>query len=770
MLRFNKFYFFILFSFTAFGQNCDKVLRGNILDASTQEGLPYANIYLQELKIGTSADENGFFVFQNVCIENVHLKISHLGCEPLNSFIQVRQDSLYTFDLHHHEELLNEMVVHGERTRETLQKSSVIDRDVIFQQGETGLAALSSKIPGVSILKTGANVEKTIIQGMYGNRIAILNNGVQQAGQQWGNDHAPEIDPTMADHLAIIKGANSLAYSGSSLGGVLLVESEEIANDPHLHGDMAYLFNSQNLSQQVSTRLEKGNEKLSWRIGVSGKIAGDSKTPNYFLTNTAKNETSAFLQLEKEILPNVSSRIVYSFFRSELGILKGTSIGNLSDLEIAYTREVPFYTEENRSFEIDAPSQKVAHHLATAEFDVKIPNNQTLKINYGFQYNQRKEFDVRRAGRSDIPSLSLEQSRHQLDSKYTRLFGSHNIIKLGFSYLYTDNTNQPETGILPLIPDYLSHQTGLYSIFQKDIGKLDLEMGVRSDFRYYNVAYISRNVERSIIRYSPTFVNSNASLGAKYNFGVNNDLSLNVGMSERTPEINELYSNGLHQGIGSIEEGNPDLKKERSIKGVLSWNYSANQKFFIQSSIYLQSIDGYIFLKPELEPRLTIRGAFPVFTYSQTQALFNGLDLLTSYSPSPSLKLILNFAYVQGTDIGEERGPLIFIPPANLGFKIKKTLRDFAFLEGSDIELSYQYVASQTRFSLIQDLLPPPPGYGLLGFKASTSIGTRKQKSVKTFVAVDNLLNKTYRSYLNRQRYFADEIGRNIAVGIRYKF
>jgi iron complex outermembrane receptor protein len=36
---------------------------------------------------------------------------------------------------------------------------------------------------------------------MWGNRVSIINNGIAQSGQQWGVDHAPEIDPFTADHI-----------------------------------------------------------------------------------------------------------------------------------------------------------------------------------------------------------------------------------------------------------------------------------------------------------------------------------------------------------------------------------------------------------------------------------------------------------------------------------------------------------------------------------------------------------------------------------------
>lgn len=58
----------------------------------------------------------------------------------------------------------------------------------------TSLATLLERVSGVSSISTGTTVSKPVIQGMYGNRILIIHNGARQTGQQWGADHAPEVD------------------------------------------------------------------------------------------------------------------------------------------------------------------------------------------------------------------------------------------------------------------------------------------------------------------------------------------------------------------------------------------------------------------------------------------------------------------------------------------------------------------------------------------------------------------------------------------------
>ena len=66
-----------------------------------------------------------------------------------------------------------------------------------------GSVGIVESMTGVSSIKSGAGVSKPVVHGLSGNRVTILNNGLAQSGQQWGNDHAPEIDPYVADHISV---------------------------------------------------------------------------------------------------------------------------------------------------------------------------------------------------------------------------------------------------------------------------------------------------------------------------------------------------------------------------------------------------------------------------------------------------------------------------------------------------------------------------------------------------------------------------------------
>ena len=184
-------------------------------------------------------------------------------------------------------------------------------------------------------------------------------------------------------------------------------------------------------------------------------------------------------------------------------------------------------------------------------------------------------------------------------------------------------------------------------------------------------------------------------------------------------------------------------------------------------------------MNPENEIRLTIRGAFPVFKYKQTNAQIYGLDVSTRYQFSKSVDLKASYSFIKGDDL-ENNLPLINMPsntiqaslryqiqkPISIGSKERKRPKK---LTNTQFEITNRYVFRQNNLLAEQDFTLPPNAYNLIGLRVSTNIQGQKTQ-LRIFGKVDNLLNVVYRDYLNRQRYFADDLGINVVLGVKLEF
>ncbi len=750
------------------GQACSITVSGRVYDGGTEQPLEYADVYVEEAEIGAQTDDIGNYVLPDLCPGGYHLRFTHIGCEPERRFISITSDTTLNMRLNHHVELIDEVVVHGKREDNSAQAGTTLAREEIVRKSDQNLADLLSGVAGVSVLRNGAGIAKPVIHGLYGNRITILNNGIAQSGQQWGNDHAPEIDPFAADHLSVIKGTSALAYSGNALGGVVLVEPGGIPDEPHLHGRLKYGFQANGRGHTLNALAEKAGNWAAWRVLGTVKASGDVRAPDYLLTNTGKREANAALQLAKNWTKKDQTQLYYSLFTADIGILRGANLGNLTDLEQALEREEPFLTAPEFSYDINSPRQQVRHHLLKATHLHQLSDERSLKATYSLQVNDRREFDVRRGGRSNVPALSLTQYTHFGEGVYTQTLPGGGLLKAGLQGSYVDNTNNPGTGILPLIPNYDGLNGSAFVIAQRDRNRWFYELGARYDLRILAVTAISRDLPLRIQYFDHVFNNYSFGAGLKYKVSDPVQLRLNAGYVLRSPEINELYSFGLHQGVSGLEEGDPDLSAERSLKLLAGLDLKAGKSFFLQAVGYYQRIADYIYLQPQRELRLTIRGAFPVFIYQQTDASLLGADLLATYDPTDHLRVVVKYATVRGRD-EQNGGPLVFIPPADLSMAVTYGGRDYGRFERTSVTLRGQYTFAAPAELSEQDFLPPPPGYFLLDAQFSTTLRVGKRRLEIGFSA-ENLLNIKYRNYLNRLRYFADEPGIGVGARVGWEF
>jgi iron complex outermembrane recepter protein len=764
---------FLVLSANLYAQDCNITISGRIIDNNEGTSLEFANIYINELSQGCVSDSLGYFFIANLCPDKYHLTISHVGCNNANYYLDLSKDTFLTVNLNHNDQVLDDVLIIGKALSDDSQIQHSISETTIQDNALTKLADLTAEIPGVSSLKTGYGVSKPIIQGNYGNRVNILNNGVPLAGQKWGTDHAPEIDPLTASSLNVVKGASALEHIGSNLGGVILIEHDLNTTDPHLHGFAGYAFETNGRGQSLSAMLKKGNEKSKFRFTSSAKKGGDKRAPDYFLNNTGFQEINASLLYKRVLNSRWDSELFASSYNTEIGILRGAHISNTTDLNLAFGREVPYFTEDEFSYGIDAPRQLVNHNLAKLTLNFSDDYKNTLKVSTAVQFNQRKEYDIRRGNRTSKPTMDLDKFSFFSEIKHKRIITKNLILKSGIQNLTAKIKNDFSTGILPIIPNHISNEVGLFSILNYQYKKHDFELGFRSDYAYYDVKYITREVPRIFVDTTQNFINVSGLFVWNTQVSKKSVFNLSVGAASRAPAINELYSYGLHQGVSGFEEGDMELLPERSLKTSATFRTESNKFYELEVNGYFQNVQNFILLVPQLDIVATIRGIFPLFKYEQKDVNIFGLDFSSRFNLSRHFTSNLSASLIKGYELNADR-PLINLPSNNFKLNLEYSKKEAVSIFGlkfDDINFSVEgtYTAKQFLINEELDYLPAPDAYFLLNTDFSLERKLNKV-NIRYFGSVTNLLNTEYRDYLNRQRYFADELGINVTLGLRVNF
>ena len=169
---------------------------------------------------------------------------------------------------------------------------------------------------------------------------------MRQESQQWGFDHAPEIDPFIANKLTVVKGTAAVQYGSDAVAGVILVETDTLPSHDHFAGKVGVHGMSNGWQGGVSAMVEKGfHSGIGLRAHATVKRSGDKHAADYNLTNTGFSELNGSLSAGFTRGLN-SVEVSYSLFTTTIGILRSAHIGNLTDLEEALERDEPFIIED----------------------------------------------------------------------------------------------------------------------------------------------------------------------------------------------------------------------------------------------------------------------------------------------------------------------------------------------------------------------------------------------------------------------------------------
>jgi iron complex outermembrane recepter protein len=715
------------------------------------------------------------------------MSIRILGYDSQKLEVNLVHENTHDFNLNESEIHLEGINISAKRIDNISGNEKQLNSEQLNKLTGQNLATILTSISGVSIIQTGSSIGKPVIHGMHSNRILTINNGIRHEGQQWGNEHAPEIDPFLAKQITVIKGAKSVRYGPEAIGGVIVIEPNELKHLDKIQTEINQFFMSNGLQNGVSGIVESSFHKirgLDWRLQASTKKGGNISTPDYNLANTGSQELNFSLGA-KYSRKKTDLNLFFSQFNSKIGIFSGAHIGNTTDLALAIARKKPLeiYTPASFSYKINKPYQDIQHSLFKLKWNQLLSNNQNIQVTFGQQYNFRAEVDALRGDRNTAQVFKINTNTLEL------LFNHKPIVKrisgnfgLNGLYQYNISTGSIQTPLKSnvLIPNYTNLTVGAFWIERYVKGDFEMEAGMRYDKRLLDVYYLKRlQSQISIESFNNQNFTNTFSISKIFKNRVK--LGYNFATAWKPPVVNELFSDGVHHGSASYEIGDVNLKTEKAIENAVVLNFS-NKFYQLEILGYFNHLRNYVFLAPTGNSVLTIRGAFPSFKYTQTNARFVGFDISNSISKFQRFSVSNQLSLLWADDLTRNQ-PLIFIPANKL-----ETVLNYNFNKSwiTDLSLSHRFVARQSRtpqnqiFEEVEsesalkliggDYMEAPDAYNLFDLSVSKNFKFKNLTSFNLILECKNVLNTQYRDYLNRFRYFTDDIGRNISIRTNINF
>jgi iron complex outermembrane receptor protein len=399
--------------------DCKKTISGKVLDQETKDPLPFATVKILNSSNGVYSDEEGNFTLTGICENEVDFEVRFLGYKTEVHHHHFRsgktQDNNHIIYLAKDNTQLQSITIENERIN-ALRSMSIQKKEISnIATLSTSIGDLSEELSGVTLLKTGSNVSKPIIHGLHSNRVLLINNGLRQGYQAWGEEHGPEIDPSHVDQIEIVKGAGTVKYGPDALGGVLLYNTKKPELNHEINGSVGSAFQTNGRSVSSRLDLNQGFERFAWNVGGYGIYQGDLQAPDYNLSNTGKQEYGVSFNTYLH-QPSFDLEVSGSYFDQEIGILRASIVGNLDDLDTAINRNEPDIIWPF-TYDLQSPKQDIEHGMLKANFSL-YRGDHVFNFQYGVQRNDRKEFDVHRGELNDRPVIDLKMWTHTLDAEW----------------------------------------------------------------------------------------------------------------------------------------------------------------------------------------------------------------------------------------------------------------------------------------------------------------------------------------------------------------
>jgi len=782
-------------------QTCVSTLEGEVIDFHDGTPLTEATIWITNTDKKVKTDQNGKFRITGLCDQYYEIEISHPECRTLIMTVNISGNTKQKFTLEHHLEELDEVKVTGKAVRDKTLSSqeTTLSEEILERYSTATLGDALKEITGVSSLNTGAAIVKPVIQGLNGSRVLIINNGVRMQDMEWGDEHAPNIDVNAIGTLTVVKGAAALQYGGDAIGGVIIAETGKTPVKDTLYGKTITSLASNGRGSTLTTDLTQAFSSGWYLKGqASIKRFGDFEAPDYVLSNTGVSERGFSLNAGINKF-TYGWDLYYSFYTAEIGVLRASHIGNVDDLISAINSSQPLVIRDF-TYNIDVPRQDVTHHLARLRYFKRFEELGKWTTQYDFQVNQRLEFDVRIGDDRNKPAIDLELTTHTLSSDFTWDANSDYKINTGIMLRYQNNFPDPATEVRRLIPDYDRFDAGIFVTGNYNVSNdFIVDAGIRYDFNridakkfYLNSRWEERGYQEdfgdiiieerndvSQILTNPVFDYHNVSFttGLQYTSQNNTEWRFNYALSQRAPNPSELFSDGLHHSAARIELGDLRIEQETSHKLAVAISRE-NTHWGWEIAPYANFISDFILLEPT-DVTFTLRGAFPVWEFRQTNARLLGIDASTFVNWHKNWRTEHRLSLVKGNDLSMDI-PLINMPAPTVNNRVYFSLEKWNNLRVG-LESNYMFRQNETPdditvFSpvLEEDLLleinTAPPAAHILGATVDMSFSIFGNTQMEIGLIVNNIINENYRDYLNRLRYFADELGRNFIIQLKFNY
>ena len=610
----------VLFSCTGWSQTSTAV-EGHVLQASSSSKLP--GVLVMAWPCGLAASTDALGAFRVSCPHGIDSLT--LSCVGFDTQVVLNPSSHVDVWMEELKVMLGQAQVAVNRFSES--EASVLDQPTLMQ-------ALD-RTPGLQSLDLGAGMIQPVVRGLFGSRVAVLEDGVPQQGGRWGSDHGVLVAPELQVASAWVPGGGHVWMGPEAVGGGLRFESPSRANAPETQTRIGVMAQIGQIKGGLHALHIASTPNLHWHAGMSVTGFGSSQVPQRRFAYLGR-----VYQLETGALTNTSGRAGHAVLGLERETHAGRTLAwsmRLSDVHqglfpgiVGLPRQGDLSPNDGL-LEIRLPNQ----HASRIQSVLKWSGSETgVDAGWGYilsgSWNQRREFAPPHAhGWGPLPdsdlSLALEEWTAYGEARRSSAHGS-----VG---MQVEGQHMTTTGWEFLLP---SHQRmrlstmGEFNLAHSTFsGRLDVvaaRQGSHSE-PLYNAEGVVVGTDVRAVAFDTLMPGGMLSWQRPLAWKDSRVEGLATLVAYgRVPSNHEWGANGIHHGSFRFEQGNPELGTEWALEGRLSLdNGSRSMGWGWKAQAFAALHRGFISLTPSAQ-FAPISHAGQIYKFLANDAFRTGLE------------------------------------------------------------------------------------------------------------------------------------------------
>ncbi len=635
---------------------------------------------------------------------------------------------------------------------------SILNGRELSLRRENTLAETLNSIPGVSNSSFGPSVGRPMIRGMDSDRIKILQNGVNNLdASNLSFDHGVSIDPLIIEQIDVIRGPATLLYGGGAVGGVVNAIDHRIPKEKFegITGRGEVRYGGANLEQSNAAVVDVGTGNFvmhfdaynrdAKNLRIPGNAVSDRKSATKFWDPTSNTGAGGHEDYSNN---HGTNRLINSYSESKGGAIGASIIFDRGYAGMSYAKHQTKYGSPLES--------AVSIDMDNDRFDF------ASEISDLGSFFDRAKF---RAAYTDYIHKEIEDGVINTTFKNQGVEGTFELghqpilgIK-GIVGAQFENGKFQALGAEAFVPSSKTNSQSVYLYEELPINKHKVTFGLR-----HGQHDVDSKGGGEFTAANKNFKTNNSAIGGLYTLNSQWSLTGNLSHNERAPSYFELYANGVHAATGTYEQGQANLKIEKSngLDGQIRWKAGQDSLTF---GAYYTKFSNYIGLRSTNRDEPTEDGTYKVSEFSGIKAEFKGMELEGKTMLTDYVQFNLRGDYVDAKD-KTNGGYVPRISPLKLGAGLKYEFDRF----GARLDVLHAFrqdrVATNFNYEPGKELITD--AYTNVSMMATYKLPT--QLNLEAFTRANNLLNEEIREHASFLKDIAPMGGRSIMFGLRGEF